>query len=29
MTREESLKLYYSNLNYCLNCGKIIEVLDN
>lgn len=29
MTREESLKLYYSNPNYCLNCGKIIEVLDN
>lgn len=29
MTRKESLELYYSNPNYCLNCGKVIEILDN
>lgn len=29
MTREESLRLYYSNPNHCLYCGRIIEVLDN
>lgn len=29
MTRKESLELYYSNPNHCLNCGKVIEVLDS
>lgn len=29
MNREQSLKLYYENLNHCKECGKVIEVLDN
>lgn len=29
MNREESLKLYYENPNYCLQCGRVIEVADN
>nr|DAK03807.1 MAG TPA: hypothetical protein [Bacteriophage sp.] len=29
MNREQALKLYYENPNYCKECGKVIEVLDN